>query len=46
MPDATSLTIASRFLPKEKLIEVEHAIYYPGSDQYCELSSKHSAQVV
>jgi len=30
----------------EKLIEVEYAIYYPGSDQYCELSSKHSAQAV
>lgn len=30
----------------EKLIEVEHAIYYPGSDQYCEMSSKHNEQVV
>ena len=26
----------------EKLIEVEHAVYYEGSNEYCELSSKHS----
>jgi acetolactate synthase small subunit len=26
----------------EKLIEVENAVYYEGSSEYCELSSKHS----
>ena len=30
----------------EKLIEVEHAIYYSGSDLYCELSAKHNEQAV
>jgi len=30
----------------EKLIEVEYAIYYPGSDLYCELSAKHNEQIV
>ncbi|SKC77913.1 ACT domain-containing protein [Ohtaekwangia koreensis] len=30
----------------EKLIEVEHAIYYAGSDLYCELSARHAAQIV
>jgi acetolactate synthase small subunit len=28
----------------EKLIEVEHALYYAGSSLYCELSAKHSEQ--
>jgi acetolactate synthase small subunit len=26
----------------EKLIEVEHALYYKGNDLYCELSAKHT----
>lgn len=30
----------------EKLIEVEHAVYYLGNSQYCELSAKHTAQSV
>jgi|GEM_PF-292745 acetolactate synthase small subunit len=29
----------------EKLIEVEHAVYYEGSSEYCELSSKHTALI-
>lgn len=30
----------------EKLIEVEQALYYAGSDLYCELSAKHSEQTM
>jgi len=29
----------------EKLIEVEHALYYEGSDSYCALSSKHTEEI-
>jgi acetolactate synthase small subunit len=28
----------------EKLIEVEHAVYYAGNGQYCELSARHTEQ--
>ena len=30
----------------DKLIEVEQALYYEGSGLYCELSAKHSEQIV
>ena len=30
----------------EKLIEVEQVLYYEGSGLYCELSAKHSEQIV
>ncbi|MBL7858104.1 MAG: hypothetical protein JNM57_10490 [Cyclobacteriaceae bacterium] len=33
-------------LQLEKLIEVEMAVYYAGTDLYCELSAKHSEHIV
>lgn len=30
----------------EKLIEVEHALYYTGNNLYCELSARHHEQSV
>ena len=30
----------------EKLIEVEKALYYPGSELYCQLSARHTEQVI
>jgi len=30
----------------EKLIEVENAVYYEGSSEYCELSSKHTGAMI